>query len=99
MKLTTKLFTTLLHVTLILLLGMGSSVVRAQANAIEGVNATAQTGGKIVVRVTLKQPPANAPAAFAINNPPRIAFDFPNTTSALGRGSQDVAEGDLRSIN
>jgi type IV pilus assembly protein PilQ len=99
MKLTTRLFITLLHVTLALLLGTTSIAARAQANAIEAINATTQTGGGIVVRVTLKEAPANPPAAFAINNPPRIAFDFPNTSSALGRGTQDIAEGDLRSIN
>src|SRR5262245_25333842 len=99
MKLTTRLFITLLHVTLALLLGAGSIAVRAQANAIEAINATTQPGGKIVVRVSLKEPLANPPAAFAINNPPRIAFDFPNTSSALGRGTQEIAEGDLRSVN
>jgi type IV pilus assembly protein PilQ len=99
MKLTTRLFITLLHVTLALLLGAGSTAVLAQANAIESINATTQAGGKIVVRVSLKQPLANPPAAFAITNPPRIAFDFPNTSSALGRGAQEIAEGDLRSVN
>ena len=34
-----------------------------------------------------------------INNPPRIAFDFPGTTNALGRSLQDVGDGDLRNIN
>ncbi|WP_241380240.1 AMIN domain-containing protein, partial [Escherichia coli] len=57
------------------------------------------TGGKVVVRVTLKQAPASPPAGFTVNNPPRIAFDFPNTASTLGRSAQEVNEGDLRSIN
>ena len=85
MKLTTKLFITLLHVTLALLLGTASVAARAQANAIEAINATTQAGGGIVVRVTLKEAPANPPAAFAINNPPRIAFDFPNEQRARTR--------------
>jgi type IV pilus assembly protein PilQ len=42
---------------------------------------------------------ANPPAGFAINNPPRIALDFPNTVNGLGRNSQDVREGELRSMN
>ena len=43
-----------------------------------------RAGGKVVVRVTLKEAPANPPAGFTINNPPRIAFDFPNTGSSAG---------------
>src|SRR5690606_41014316 len=39
------------------------------------------------------------PAGFSINNPPRIALDFPNTVNALGRSSQEVSEGDVRSMN
>jgi type IV pilus assembly protein PilQ len=99
MKLTTRFFSLALHGTLALLLAMASLAVRAQANAIEAINVSPSVGGQVVVRVTMKQAPANAPAGFTVNNPPRIAFDFPNTTSALGRSTQEVGEGDLRSIN
>jgi type IV pilus assembly protein PilQ len=99
MKLTITPITTLLSAVLALLLAAASLAVHAQGNTIEGINASSQAGGKVVVRVTLKEAPANPPAGFTINNPPRIAFDFPNTASGLGRGTQDVAEGDLRSIN
>ena len=68
-------------------------------NSIESVNVSPQQGGRIIVKVTLKNTPANPPAGFTINNPPRIAFDFQNTTSALGRNVQDIGEGDLRRIN
>jgi type IV pilus assembly protein PilQ len=71
----------------------------AQTNSIQAVNVSTQSGGRIVVRVTMKDPPANPPAGFTVNNPPRIALDFPATTNALGRTTQDVAEGDLRRIN
>jgi type IV pilus assembly protein PilQ len=89
----------LLHGMLALLLAVASTAVRAQANAIESVNVSPAAGGKTIVKVTMKQAPAAAPAGFTINNPPRIAFDFPNTTSSLGRSTQDVGEGELRSIN
>jgi type IV pilus assembly protein PilQ len=71
----------------------------AQTNSIQAVNVSTQSGGRIVVRVTMKDPPANPPAGFTINNPPRIALDFPATSNGLGRTVQDVAEGDLRRIN
>jgi type IV pilus assembly protein PilQ len=89
----------LMYGMLAMLLAVASTAVRAQANAIEAINVSPAAGGKTVVKVTLKQAPAAAPAGFTINNPPRIAFDFANTTSALGRSTQEVGEGDLRSIN
>ena len=39
------------------------------------------------------------PPSFAVANPARIAFDFPNTVNALGRSNQDIGQGDLRSMN
>ncbi|HEV7803385.1 MAG TPA: AMIN domain-containing protein, partial [Burkholderiales bacterium] len=71
----------------------------AQTNSIQAVNVSAQPGGRILVRVTMKDPPANPPAGFSVNNPPRIALDFSNTSNAMGRTVQEVAEGDLRRIN
>jgi type IV pilus assembly protein PilQ len=71
----------------------------AQSNTIEAVNVSSQPAGTIIVRVTLKDAPANPPAGFIVSNPPRIAFDFPNTTNALGRSIQEVGGGDLRRIN
>ena len=68
-------------------------------NSIEAINVAGQLGGNIVVRVTLKQPLANPPAGFTINNPPRIAFDFPGTSNALGKNTQEVGDGDLRNLN
>jgi len=87
------------HAALGLLFACASATAHAQANTIEAVNVSPATGGKVVVKVTLKEAPTNPPAGFTVNNPPRIAFDFPNTNSALGRSAQDVGEGDLRSYN
>ncbi len=93
--------------SLALLLAMGAAAVvttgaqsaQPAANSIEAVNVTGQRGGNIVVRITLKQPLTNPPAGFTINNPPRIAFDFPGTSNALGKNTQEVGDGDLRSMN
>src|SRR3970040_827025 len=82
-----------------LLLACASLAAHAKANSIESINVSPATGGRVVVRVTLKQAPASPPAGFTVSNPPRIAFDFLNTTSALGRRTQEVTEGDLRSFN
>jgi len=84
---------------LALTLACASLAARAQANSIESINVSPATAGKVIVRVTLRQPLAGPPAGFTVTNPPRIAFDFLNTTSTLGRSTQEVAEGDLRTIN
>jgi type IV pilus assembly protein PilQ len=99
MKPTTNFVVAMLHGLVGLFLAAASLAAYAQANSIESINVSPAAGGKIVVRVTLNQAPASAPAGFMVNNPPRIAFDFPNTTSAVGRATQEVGEGDLRSIN
>jgi type IV pilus assembly protein PilQ len=76
-----------------------ASAVRAQENAIESVEVSPLQGGRTVLKVTMKAPPPAPPAGFSIANPPRIAFDFPNTTNATGRSVQEVSGGDLRRIN
>jgi type IV pilus assembly protein PilQ len=100
MKFPVKLMAYAQRVTLALFFTLASIAASAQpANSIEAVDISSQQGGKIIVKVTLRDAPANPPAGFMINNPPRIAFDFPNTTNALGRSLQDIGEGDLRKIN
>ncbi|HEY1291163.1 MAG TPA: type IV pilus secretin PilQ [Burkholderiales bacterium] len=71
---------------------------QAPANAIEGFEVT-QQGGKTIVRITTKEALRSPPPNFAVTNPARIAFDFANTTNGLGRSSQDISQGELRSMN
>ena len=66
-------------------------------NAIQSIDVSTQAGA-LTVKLGLKEAPANPPAAFTVNNPPRIAFDFPGTANGLGKNSQDVNQGDLRTI-
>lgn len=69
----------------------------AAGNAIQSIDVSVQAG-TMTVKLGLKEAPAAAPAAFTVNNPPRLAFDFPNTANGLGKSSQDVNQGDLRTI-
>ena len=72
----------------------------AQAtNAIENVTVTRGVSGRTVVKFTLKAPPANPPAGFSIANPPRIALDFTDTSSALSSNQRAVDSTTLRSLN
>jgi type IV pilus assembly protein PilQ len=70
----------------------------AAANSIESFNVASQ-GGRVIVRVTMKQPLAAPPASFTVSQPARIAFDFPATANSLGRTSQEINEGELRSMS
>lgn len=69
------------------------------SNTIEALDVSPQQGGKVVVKVGLQQPASGVPAGFAVLNPPRVVFDLPATANSLGRTSQQVSDGDLRSIN
>ena len=68
-------------------------------NAIQSVTATIAQGGNVLVRITLKEAPSAAPNGFQISNPSRLSFDFPNTANGTGKNTQEVAQGDLRSVN
>lgn len=67
-------------------------------NSLESLDVSRQ-GEQLLVRVALKSPLAAAPGSFTVANPARIAFDFPGTVNNLGRNSQDIGEGELRSVN
>lgn len=75
-----------------------SASAQAESNAIEGIN-VAQQGADIIVKVEMRNDLPSPPASFSVANPARVAFDFPQTTNALGRNSQIVNEGDLRTMN
>jgi len=66
-------------------------------NVIQSIDVSTQEG-TVTVKLGMKEAPSAAPAAFTVNNPPRLAFDFPSTANGLGKNSQDVNQGDLRTI-
>jgi type IV pilus assembly protein PilQ len=66
-------------------------------NVIQSLDVSIQAG-TLTVKLGLKDAPPAPPAVFTVNNPPRLAFDFPSTSNGLGKNSQDVNQGDLRTI-
>ncbi|MEP7064194.1 MAG: AMIN domain-containing protein, partial [Betaproteobacteria bacterium] len=71
----------------------------AQTNSIDNVTVSKGTSGRTIVKFTLKAPPANPPAGFAIASPPRIALDFLDTANGLGATQRAVDDTALRSFN
>src|SRR5947209_1338491 len=90
---------------LILFFGVFSAYVLAEEqgdsvnNKIEKVDFLALPGGRVAVKVQTSQPLKNPPAGFTLNNPPRIALDFPNTGNGLPKSSLSAEQGALKSIN
>lgn len=88
----------------IIMLGFCALTAHAQSkpeaqNSIQSLSLSGAPGGKLVLKVGLKNVPTNPPLNFTINAPPRIAFDFPNTANGLGKSVQEFGEGELRSAN
>lgn len=69
------------------------------SNAVQSVETTTLPGGKVVVRVNLKNALAATPAGFTVGNPPRIALDLPDTGNAIGKNTVEANLGPLSSVN
>lgn len=68
-------------------------------NAVQSVETTTLPGGKVVVRINLKNPLSATPAGFTVGNPPRIALDLPDTGNAIGKNTVEANLGPLTSVN
>lgn len=69
------------------------------ANQIEKIDFVTLSGGKVAIKVKTSQPLQNPPAGFTLNNPPRIALDFPHTANGLSKNSISVDQRMLKNIN
>jgi len=74
-----------------------SALAQAQV-AIESVSGSLQAGVE-VVRIDLSQPLKSVPTGFSIQSPARIALDFPDVVSAMGRSTVDISQGNLKSVS
>nr|WP_319563892.1 type IV pilus secretin PilQ [uncultured Rhodoferax sp.] len=85
------------HIGLSLCLLFAVATAQAQV-AIESVTGTLQ-GGSEVVRIDLSEALKAEPAGFSIQSPARIALDFPDVVSAMGRSNIEVNQGNLKSVS
>jgi type IV pilus assembly protein PilQ len=85
-------------VAMVFAAGISQALAQAE-NSIDSLTVSKGTSGRTIVKFTLKNPLANPPAGFAINNPPRIALDFLDTGNGLGRTAQEVSDPALHSLN
>ena len=92
-----------LQAAILLVLTMFSGLVSAEdqsalGNIIESVVFSSLPGGRVNIRVVTTQPLANPPAGFTLNNPSRIALDFPRVASGLSKNNIVAEQGSLKSI-
>ena len=64
---------------------------------LQSIAFTQLPGDKVQFKMTFNRP-ASEPGSFTIDNPARIALDFPNTSSGLGWKNQNVGIGMAKSI-
>ncbi len=84
---------------LAVLLGLPGPAVGQGLNTIDSVSVAKGPAGRTVVKVVTKEVLSAPPAGFSTASPARIALDFPNTISAVGRSPKDAAEGAVRDVN
>ncbi|MDX1409968.1 MAG: AMIN domain-containing protein, partial [Saprospiraceae bacterium] len=84
-----------------MLLAVNTATVQAaeqmSAKALKSVQFASLPGNKAQIILTLSEP-AESPLSFTIDNPARIALDFPETTNQLKQQSQSIGIGMAESI-
>lgn len=74
------------------------ALVSAEENAITEINYSSLPGDQVQIKMSLENV-TSEPGSFTIDNPARIAFDFPGTKIKLPSRSQNIGIGVARSIN
>ena len=98
-----KIMNNFLVVMLLSTVGFISGAISAPnnnvlTNRIENIDFSAQSGGRVSIRILLKNALSNPPAGFTLNSPARIALDFPNTANGLGKNSIANEQGALKGV-
>ncbi len=71
--------------------------ISVQANTLNEISYAALPGDKVQIKLGMSEPAAE-PASFTIDNPARIAIDFPSTSVNLKQKKHDINVGVARSI-
>ena len=66
--------------------------------SLNNITFSALPGDKVQVRLKLSAPPATKPLSFTIDNPARLALDFPGTTLNLAQRTKTIGTGAAQSV-
>ncbi len=98
-KMMIRLFTMMLLVSMSFFGNVFAAEEDIFTNKIEKIDFSALSGGRVSIRVQLKEPIANPPAGFTLNNPARIALDFPKVGNGLEKNNITNEQGALKSVS
>lgn len=92
-----------LQASMLLSFALTSAVVVAEdqtelTNKIESIDYSTLPGGRVSIRVRTTEPLANPPAGFTLNNPSRVALDFPKVANGLLKNNIPADAGALKSV-
>ncbi len=79
-------------VSMLLLAGTATAV------SLDDVSYTSLPGDRVQLRLKLSDPVGSDPLSFTIDNPARVAIDFPGTSLNLDQKSQDIGIGNAESV-
>ncbi|MCK9381029.1 MAG: type IV pilus secretin PilQ [Sulfuritalea sp.] len=74
----------------------GASV--AAENSIKQIQVR-RDGDQVLLKVQMSSPLKTLPGNWSVVEPPRVVIDFPDTDNQSGQSTQQVATGDLKSMN
>lgn len=83
--------------TVTLMTGAALAAEQELPNKLEDISFSAMPGDRVQIEMVLANQP-DKPSSFTIDNPARIALDFPATASALAQKTQEIGVGVARSI-
>ena len=72
-------------------------VIGFAQNAIQSISNGLQ-GGSEVIRLEFSEPLTAVPKGFALQSPARVALDLPGVRNATGSATQEINQGNLRSL-
>ncbi|WP_310460102.1 type IV pilus secretin PilQ [Sphaerotilus sp.] len=72
-------------------------VIGFAQNAIQSISNGLQ-GGSEVIRLEFSEPLTAVPKGFALQSPARVALDLPGVRNATGHATQEINQGNLRSL-
>lgn len=101
MKIYTYLSKFLVITLLFGLMAPGLTLAEDQAgltNKIESVDFASLPGGRVNIVIKTTQPMNNPPAGFTLNNPARIALDFPKIGNGTAKNNIPADQGALKSV-
>lgn len=94
---TMKTLKNLLHIFLLTGLSLIAGVVHAIS--LDDVSFASLSGERVQIKLTLSEALPSEPLNFTIDNPARIAVDFPNTTLNLSEKTQTIGIGVANSLS